>query len=162
MNRAQTPSSYRWFPWGLGGVMAAVVAVNLILTYFAFSSSTGLVSKHPFTEGNGYNDILQAGAHQDALGWKSKLVFTAIGAQQGVIAVNFRDGAGKPLSGLAVTAHIIRPVEPLPAESLRLSETAAGHYEAAAAMSRPGQWDVRIAARRGDDFYEFAERVFVK
>jgi nitrogen fixation protein FixH len=142
--------------------MGAVVAVNLILTYFAFSSSTGLVSKHPFTEGNGYNGILQAGAHQDALGWVGNLAFTATGSRRGAVTVRFTDRAGKPLTGLAVTAHIERPVEPLPATSLPLPETSAGHYEALAEMTRPGQWNVRIAARRGGDLYEFAERIFVK
>lgn len=162
MNRTRSPSAYRWFPWTIAGVMAAVVAVNLVLTYFAFSSSTGLVSKHPFTEGNGYNEILQAGAHQDALGWAGNLAFTATGSQRGAVTVKFKDSAGNPLTGLAVTAHIERPVEPLPATTLPLPETSAGHYEALAEVSRPGQWDIRITARRGGDLYEFAERIFVK
>jgi len=157
-----TRSAYRWFPWGIAGAMGLVVAVNLALTYFAFSSSTGLVTKHPFDEGNGYNAVLDAAAKQDALGWHDKIVFAATGAQQGEISVAIADRSGAAVSGLAVVAHIERPVEPLPAIVLPLAEEGFGRYRAAATLPRSGQWDVRIVARRGDALYESVQRILVK
>ncbi len=160
----QTPSlsSYRWFPWGIAGAMAAVIAVNLALTYFAISSSTGLVTKHPFDEGNGYNAILAAAARGDALGWQGKLAVAPDKAGPITITATLTDRDKALLAGLAVTAHIERPVEPVPPTTLTLTEVSPGHYAAAAAFDRVGQWDVRIVARRGDDLYEFSERVVVK
>ena len=146
----------------IAGVMGVVVAVNLVLTYFAFSSSTGLVTKHPFDEGNGYNAILDAGARQDALGWKDKIAFAASGPARGEVAVTIADRDGKPVAGLSVIAHIDRPVEPVPIVTLPLHETSTGRYAAAAQFDRPGQWEVRIVARRGDALYEANERILVK
>jgi len=162
MQASPSRSAYRWFPWGIAGAMGVVVAVNLVLTYFAFSSSTGLVSEHPFTEGNGYNAILLAGVRQDALGWRGEISFISTGAKAGRLVAAVKDKAGKPLEGLAVVAHIERPVEPLPPSTLALRDAGAGRYEAAASLSRVGQWDVRIVAQRGGERYEFAERIFVK
>jgi nitrogen fixation protein FixH len=155
-------SSYRWFPWGIAGAMAAVVVVNLILTYFAFSSSTGLVANHPFTEGNGYNAILAAAARQDALGWSSKLAFAPDGQGGTTVTATLTGPGDTPLNGLSVVAHIERPVEPGTEIVLTLPETRPGHYAAPTTLQRAGQWDVRIVARRGDDLYEFNERIFVK
>jgi nitrogen fixation protein FixH len=154
-------SAYRWFPWGITAAMALVVAVNLVLTYFAFSSSTGLVTEHPYDEGNGYNTVLEAGAREDALGWKAAIAFDAIGKGRGEITATLKDRAGRPLTDLAVTAHLDRPVEPIPPIVLKLRDGGAGRYAAATALDRPGQWNVRIVARRGDDLYEYSDRIFV-
>jgi len=155
-------SAYRWFPWSIAGAMTMVVAVNLVFAYFAIWSSPGLVSEHPYDEGNGYNAVLDAAARQEALGWNGKLSFIALGEKRGEIAATFSDRAGHPLDGLSVTAHIERPIEPLPELVISLAASGAGRYAAAAQLSRPGQWDVRIIARRGDALYEFDDRIFVK
>ena len=155
-------TSYRWFPWGIASAMAAVVAVNLALTYFAVTSSTGLVTKHPFDEGNGYNAILAAAARGDALGWHGKLAIAPQKAGPVVLGATITDKDNALLAGLAVTAHIERPVEPVPEIELSLPEANPGHYTARAELNRAGQWDVRIVARRGDDLYEFSERILVK
>ncbi len=155
-------SSYRWFPWAIAGSMGFVVAVNLALAYFAFSSSPGLVTQHPFDEGNGYNAILEAAARQDALGWTAKLAFSSSATTRGELDAAFTDRAGKPVHGLSVTAHIERPVEARPEILLALPEAEAGRYRAHADLGEPGQWDVRIVARRGDELYEFGQRILVK
>ncbi len=157
-----TSSSYRWFPWGIAGAMTVVVAVNLVFAYFAFSSSPGLVSEHPYDEGNGYNAVLAAAARQDKLGWNGKIVFTAAGGERGELAAMLTDKQGAPLAGLAVTAHIERPIEALPEIALALTNSGSGRYAAPLALDRQGQWDVRIVARSGDDLYEFNGRIFVK
>lgn len=155
-------SAYRWFPWSIAGAMAVVVAVNLAFAYFAFSSSPGLVTQHPFDEGNGYNAVLEAGAREDALGWKGKVAFAAAGKEQGELSVVFADRDGQKLTGLAVTAHIERPVEPLGEIVLPLPASGDGRYAAHTELARAGQWEVRVIARRGGDLYEFSERIYVK
>ncbi|MGO8916801.1 MAG: FixH family protein [Stellaceae bacterium] len=155
-------STYRWIPWAIAGGLGVVVVVNGALAYFAVSSSTGLVTEHPFESGNDYNRVLAAAAAEDALGWRGTLGFTATGAGAGEIAVELADRAGRKLSGLAVTARVTRPVEPLPATSLTLVEAEAGHYRGPVALTRQGQWEVHVAARRGSDVFDFTQRIIVK
>jgi nitrogen fixation protein FixH len=152
-------NSYRWIPWAFASALGCVVAVNGALAYFALASSTGLVTEHPYDSGNNYNRVLDAAAAQDALGWRGTLRFAA---GDGEIAAEFTDRAGKPLTGLAVAARLVRPVEPLPDVVLALHERAPGRYVGSIATSRPGQWEVRTTARRDGDRFEFAQRIIVK
>lgn len=154
--------SCRWVPWAIAVGLGVVVAVNGALAYFAISSSTGLVTEDAFDVGNNYNRVLAAGAAQDALGWRSDVSFVPVGPARGEITARFTDRNGKPVTGLAVTARLVRPVEPLPETALALSETAAGNYAAAALLARPGQWEVRLAARRGAELFELAQRIIVR
>jgi nitrogen fixation protein FixH len=155
-------SSCRWIPWAIAGGLGVVVAVNGALAYFAVTSSTGLVTTHPYDAGNAYNRVLDAAAAQDALGWRGTLAFTSAGTERGEIVAEFTDRAGQKLTGLAVTARLMRPVEPLPDVVLTLSESGSGRYASAVALSRPGQWEVHAAARRGGETFEFAQRILVK
>ncbi len=155
-------SSHRWIPWTFVGGLAVVIAVNGLLAYFAATSATGLVTEHPFESGNSYNRVLAAGAAQDALGWHGTAQFLARGYGRGEIAVEFSDAAGRPIRGLAVTARFERPVDPLPDRTVSLAETAAGHYVAAVALDRPGQWELRIGAARGHDRFAFAQRIIAE
>jgi nitrogen fixation protein FixH len=155
-------SSYRWIPWAIAGGLGVVVIVNGALAYFAVTSSTGLVTEHPYDDGNAYNHVLDAAAAQDALGWRGTLTYTPDGAEHGEIVAEFTDHTGQKLTGLAVTARLERPVEPLPEVMLALLEGKSGRYAGAVALTRPGQWEVHAAARRGNDTFEFAQRILVK
>jgi nitrogen fixation protein FixH len=121
------------------------------------TSSTGLVSAHPFTDGNTYNRVLDAAAAQDALGWRGWLHFA-----EGEVVAEVSDHDGKPLTGLVVSARFVRPIEPLPEVTLALRETAPGHYAAEAAQERRGQWEVHVTAQRGPEIFELTQRVLVK
>ena len=155
-------SAYRWIPWAFAGALGIVVAVNGALAYFAVSSSTGLVTEHPYESGTRYNRVLDAARAQDALGWQATLAFAGDGHAQGEVAVAIADRAGEPLSGLDVSALVSRPVEPLPDTPLQLAEAGGGHYRGHVALPRAGQWEVHVVARRGDDVFQFAQRIVIK
>jgi nitrogen fixation protein FixH len=156
-------SSYRWIPWVIAAGLGVVVIVNGALAYFAETSSTGLVTEHPYESGREYNHVLAAAAASDALGWHGHLGFAAApGSRSGELAVDITDRAGQPLRGLTVGAVIVSPVAPQPDARVELAEAGDGRYQATLALSRLGQWDVRIAARRGSDFFEFEQRIVVK
>lgn len=153
---------YQWIPWAFAGSLLVVVAVNGVLGYFALESSTGLVTQHPFENGVEYNRVLEAAAAQDALGWQGRINFASDAVARNRLAAQVIDRAGQPLSGLSVTARLTRPVEPLPDVVVPLRETSSGVYLATTSLSRPGQWDVRITARRDSAVFQFAQRIVVK
>jgi nitrogen fixation protein FixH len=155
-------NAYRWIPWTFVGGLAVVVAVNGVLAYFAIVSSTGLVTEQPFERGNDYNRVLDAAAAQDALGWRGAVHFAPSGDSGGALAAELTDRSGRPLSGLSVTARLVRPVEPLPDLVVPLAEIGGGRYAAVTAVSRPGQWDVQVVARQGAALFAFAQRIVVK
>jgi nitrogen fixation protein FixH len=155
-------SNCRWVPWAIAGAFLVVVAANGALAYFALRSDPGLVSAHPFELGNGYNRVLEAGAAQDALGWRGTVRFTGTVGSSGRIIVELRDPNGVPLGGLAVKATVVRPVEPLAPEDLALEAGDRGVYSAPVNLARAGQWEVRVTAKRGADAYQFVQRIVVR
>lgn len=155
------PFRCRWVPWAIAGAFGVIFMVNGALAYFALSSDTGLVTEHPFALGSGYNRVLDAAAAQDALGWHASLRYVAMAPQHGMIAVDLHDAQGRPLTGIVLRARVVRPLGPLPEADLILAESGGGHYAAPVALARPGQWEVRAAARRSGDLYEFQQRIVV-
>ncbi len=155
-------SNGRWMPWAIAGAFLVVVTANGALAYFAVRSDTGLVSKHPFELGNGYNRVLDAGAAQDALGWRGRVRFVDEKGLSGRLIAEFSDAHGAPIAGLAVEVSVVRPVEPLPEQDVTLSASGQGSYAAPVTLARAGQWDVRVTAARGSDVYQFVQRIVVR
>jgi len=163
MNRALfSLSNCRWVPWAIAGSFLIVFGVNGALAYFALKSDTGLVSEHPFELGNGYNRVLQEAAAEDALGWRGAATFSPAHGLTGSIIATLHDASDLPLAGLSVTATVVRPVEPLPPQVLTLDATGRGEYAAPITLLRPGQWELRITAKRGSDMFQFVRRVVVR
>jgi nitrogen fixation protein FixH len=153
--------AWRWFPWAIVGAFVVVIAVNGAAAYLALDTAPGLVTEHPFDVGNSYNELLDKGAAQDALGWQGAVQFSSTGPERGTLEVTMRDAAGRPLTGLAARAEIIRPVENLPAIEAALPLAAPGRYAAAVRLPRPGQWQVRVTLTRGSDSFLVGQRIFV-
>ncbi len=154
-------SNCRWVPWAIAGAFLVVVMVNGALAYFALRSDTGLVSEHPFELGNGYNRVLDAGAAQDALGWRGAARFSGAGGLTGSVVAELRGPDSAPLDDLVVKAAIVRPVDPLPPQDLALAAIGHGTYSAPVTLVRAGQWEVRVRAERGAVSYQFVQRIVV-
>jgi nitrogen fixation protein FixH len=145
-----------WIPWAFVAALAIVVAVNVALTYFALHSAPGTVSDHPYEDGLDYDRVLARAAAQDALGWRSDVALAP-----GAIEIRLVDRTGAPLAGAAVAVRLARPVGPADPVGLTLAEVAPGRY-AGAVEPRPGQWDLHLVARRGEDSFAAVHRVIVK
>lgn|SRR5215813_8724175 len=154
-------TDYRWVPWAVAAALGVVMIANATLAYFAMRSDPGLVSRHPFELGNGYNRVLDAGATQDALGWHGTVRFVQESGLSGRIVAELGDPSGAPLGGLAVKVALVRPIERLPEQNLALDASGQGVYAAPITVARAGQWDIQVTAARGADVYQFVQRIIV-
>ena len=97
-----------WIPGTFVGLMLLVVAVNGALIYFATHTFSGLDTDHAYQEGLDYNKTIAAAAASAALDWQASAVLEP--ADQGDrLALHLTDKGGQPVTGLAVTAHLVRP-----------------------------------------------------
>jgi nitrogen fixation protein FixH len=153
----------RWVPWAIAGAFLVIAAVNGGLVYFALASNTGLADDAAYEDGLAYNAVIAEAARQEALGWQVAIAFNAArkGGHVGEVVVEVRDRDGKPISDLAIRGELVRPVEPLPAVALSLAAEGRGRYAAAVAVPRPGQWNLRLTARREAELYQTGRRIFV-
>jgi len=129
---------------------AVVSAVNAVMIWLALGSYPGLTSHNAYQEGLAYNHEIAARRAQESLGW-AVAVDVASANGVGAITAQFRDRAGAPLTGLAVTAELLRPVAEGNDQTVTLAETAPGVYRAEVAVPLPGKWLLDVAARAADD-----------
>ncbi len=99
------PRRSRWIPWAFAGGMLLVVAVNLVMVYFAVSTFTGVTVPRSYERGRGYGAVLAEAARQDALGWRAEL---RLGG--GTLSLVATDRDGRPLAG-RVEGVLLRPLE---------------------------------------------------
>jgi len=153
----------RWVPWAIAGAFLVIAAVNGGLVYFALASNTGLADDAAYEDGLAYNAVIAEAARQEALGWHVAIAFNAArkGGHVGEVVVDVQDRNGKPISDLDIRGELVRPVEPLPPVTLSLGAEGEGRYAAAIAVPRPGQWNLRLVARRQGELYQTGRRILV-
>lgn len=162
----QSPEQARksaWIPWVFVGGMGVVVAVNAVMITFAISTFSGISVEKPYERGVAYNRVLEAQARQDALGWTFGTTFQPAGGQlDGRLVLTAHGPDGAPLDGLVLDARLVRPVEKTVPIELAFTAAGDGRYIARAELPMPGQWDLKLHARRGDDLYTLIERLDVR
>lgn len=149
----------RWVPWVIAAGFLLVAFVNGALAYFAVRSDPELVSDRPFELGKGYNRVLEAGAAQDALGWRTEARFVSGAGLSGKAVVLLKGPGGAALDDLTVRLAVVRPIDAVPEQDMTLASMGEGRYEAPLTLARPGQWEFRVVAARGAAVYRFAQRI---
>lgn len=157
----ESRSGDRYIPWLFVAFFAVVFAANGVLIAIAWESFTGLSTEHAYDKGLAYNQTLAEAEAQEKLGWKLGIDASALKRGGGRLAVVLRDGDGAVLTGAHLEARFIRPTSAGADTPMALVETAAGRYEAEAALPLPGQWDMVVIANHDGASYQTTRRIFV-
>lgn len=144
-----------------------VVGVNGALAYFATSTFNGLETRNAYEKGRLYNQTLAAAEAQKALGWTIDLAVEQMekdrpGDYPADLSITAQGADGEGLEGLDVVAEIRRPIQAGMDQEVRLTRRDIGRYGTRIVLPEPGQWEVRVVARRGDDIFRLRDRIFVK
>lgn len=164
-NRGEGAHPPRWsklIPWMFVGGFAIVIAVNGALIYFAQSSFSGLETEHAYDRGLDYNQTLEAAAAQEKLGWRGDIALSPAAGGKHELAVLFADRLERPLDGLKIEAHLVRPANAGMDLNLVLAGKGNGRYVAELALPALGQWEIRIVARDHENSWQKSERLFAK
>jgi nitrogen fixation protein FixH len=141
---------------------AVVFAVNGTMIYFAVRSTPALVTEKPFERGKAYNAELDAAAAQARLGWSATVALEQHAAPRSELIILITDRGGAPVEGLAVAARLTRPVGHAAPLDVAFVEIAPGRYVAMVVVPVPGQWQLTLLARRGNDEFTLGHRLTVK
>jgi len=157
-DHVETRSS-RWIPWTFVGLFAVMLIANGALVFFAFDSWTGLSTEHAYQRGITYNRVLADERAETALGWLVATTLVPTEPGRGRIEVRIEDRAGAPIDDAVVRALLRRPLREGFDSKVALDGLGGGRYAAAVAVPLPGQWEVRVLARRGADSVHASARV---
>lgn len=142
--------------------LAFTVGVNVVMLLAAGSDPNGtVVEPDYYRKAVEWDRTMARRAASAALGWSAT---ASIGAAttspvQRRIAVSLTDAGGAALSGAEVSATLIHNREASAPVTIDLQEGDAGQYVGAGALLHAGQWELRIAARRGRERFETSLRI---
>jgi nitrogen fixation protein FixH len=151
-----------WIPMLFIAGFLVVIGVNGVLIFFAEDTFSGLETESAYERGLSYNKALAAQAAQDQLGWQYQAAISDETGGQRTLRVRMTDRDGRPLPDLTLEAHLIRPSNDGMDMMVRPLAAGDGSYVAAFTLPAPGQWDLRLVARRGEVAWQNSERLFVK
>jgi nitrogen fixation protein FixH len=143
----------RWIPWMFVWGMALVIVVNGIMVWFALSTFTGTTVERSYERGRLYNEVIAEADRQARIGWRFSLVWEADASAplSGRVVLQAADKGSTPLDRLSFDAFVIRPLAAPEPIALGFTQVAPGRYVAPLVVPMPGQWEVRLEARRGDE-----------
>ncbi len=132
-----------------------VIGVNLTMMTLAIDTLPGTEVDSPYAAGNAYNQELNAARAQAARHWRVGAHVERLADGGASVRVEARDAEDAPLTGVAFTARLARPIDKRADRVVELSDRGTGVFRGAAEDVPPGQWDLIIEADRG------SERVFL-
>lgn len=154
--RAPRPFTGRRLALMIGGMFAVVIAVNATMATLAVETFTGAVVDNGYVANQQFNHWIARGETEAAVGWSAKAT-----AQHGQVLVEALDHGGRPLTSASVRLHLRHPLQVGDGRWLTLTETAPGHYVAAADVAR-GQWDMQIVLTRAGTTVHVRERLYAR
>lgn len=131
-----------------------IIAVNLVLVFFANKSWTGLIVKNSYVASQHFNSQVAAQKELEQSGWKGTLDYEA---GRFTLTLNQRDAS---LSGLDVSGQLRRPVHEGEDRKLDFLEGPNGRYSATTQL-QPGKWKLEISAKGEDGDFKQVYRFFV-
>lgn len=142
----------RIWPFIIVALLSLSVGANIILLIKATTDPAFAVERDYYQKAVDFDEIQAAQGRSDALGWT-----VAVQADREVLKVHLVDQAGAPISDAQVAVEAFHNARAANIISGELTSKGEGLYAFSGPFSRPGIWEYRLVAARGDD--RFTETV---
>ena len=146
----------RFTGWHMSGIMVAmfatIIAVNLVMAYFAVTTFGGTVVDSSYVATRNYNRWLAEARSQEVLGWR---VAATLDPQRRV-HITMAAPTG-PIDGV-VSAVASHPLGRAPSHAIGFVRAGAGEYVATRPL-RAGRWTLKITVTSGQTVARFTEDI---
>jgi len=146
----------RFTGWHMAGILVAmfatIIAVNIVMAYFAVSTFGGTVVDNSYVATRNYNRWLADARTQEALGWRVRATLDP--DRRVRITASSPDG---PIFGVinAVASH---PLGREPERAIAFRHAEDGRYVAAGTLPA-GRWTLKITVTSGKNIARFTEDI---
>ena len=160
--RAPRPITGRMVLVWLVAFFGIVFAVNGVLIHQALSTLTGVDTDSAYQAGRRFEQEVAMAKAQEARHWQIDAKVTPASDGGSRIDIVARDAAGRPLSGLALSATFERPTDRRLDRDVAVAEDEPGHFHGNAAIAA-GQWDLILElTRQGEQMFRSRNRIVLK
>jgi nitrogen fixation protein FixH len=143
------------------GFFALIIVANASFLYFAIKTYPGEKEKKSYRQGLLFNDLLEARAAQDALGWSAAIDSVDRDGDVVTLIVSFKSVRNAPLEGLELAGTLSRPASDVGERQLAFTPQGDGRYAAEVPAER-GAWDLTVtASSSAGEQFQFMNRVML-
>lgn len=146
MNRPEKKLTGRTVFVCLLAFFGVVIGINLVMMKLAMDTLPGTEVDSAYRASLAFNSDIAAAHAQDRRGWRVNAHVERSADGIAVVALEARDRAGAPLSGIDFTARLARPTDKRADRIVALATRGSGAFRGAASGIEPGQWDLVIEA----------------
>jgi nitrogen fixation protein FixH len=149
-----------WVWIAIVGVLAVVVvAANLILAWVAVSDPSFAVEEDYYQKAMAWDEKRAQDRRNAELGWTLEFEMAQRHAADGTLELSarLRDAAGEGLTGVRIGVEAFHNARASHVLHATLSHGDGGLYSAPLAIYRPGLWEFRFEAQRGDQRFTHVE-----
>lgn len=144
-------AGWRW-PVLVTAALVVTVAANVVMYVAAGSDPNGtVVEPDYYRKAVEWDRTMARRAASERLGWRAAATLAPALESGRIVRVTVRDALEAPVTGAALTVTLIHNLEAATPVRGALRESAPGVYEATLPGARPGRWEVRVEAHRGDE-----------
>jgi len=141
---------------------AVIIGVNGAMVYAALSTLGGVDTESAYQAGRMFEQDVAMAKAQAARQWRVNVKVTPSPDGAKRLDIVARDAAGRPLSGLDLSAVFERPVDRRLDRNVAVTEGGPGNFHGSAEVPA-GQWDLVIElSRQGDRLFRSKNRVILK
>jgi nitrogen fixation protein FixH len=123
-----------------------VISVNMTMMKLAIDTLSGTEVDSAYRASLAFKSEIAAAREQERRGWRIDAHVERNVDGVALVAVEARDRAGAPLSGVDFTVRLARPTDKRADRTIALAERNSGIFRGAASDIGPGQWDLIIEA----------------
>ncbi|MGY3691637.1 nitrogen fixation protein FixH [Bradyrhizobium sp. USDA 3240] len=123
---------------------AVVISVNMVMMRLAITTLPGTEVDSAYSAGLAYQREIDAAKQQNERDWQVHAHIDRRSDGTAAIALEVRDHAGAPLTGLSFLARLERPIDRRADRAIEIGEAGVGTYRGRAEGVAAGQWDLVI------------------
>jgi nitrogen fixation protein FixH len=142
----------RKWPLLVTAALTFTVAANLVRFFAAGGDpNASVVEPDYYRKAVEWDSTMARRAASDRLGWSVEASIGGMVDGVRLVTVLLRDSKGMGVEGASVNLSLIHNLEASKPAVLTLTPVEGGTYQGGVSAPRPGRWEVRVEARRGDE-----------
>lgn len=149
------------WPVAIVGVLAITVGANIWLFWEARDPNAVAIEPDYYRKAVAWDSTMAQAERAVLLGWRAEVTSGRLEGGRASLTVTLTDSTGAPLDSAKVSVEAIHNVDALHHVHAELEVAGSGTYQADVPLKRAGLWEVRVAARRGTDFFTSSSRLDV-
>lgn len=148
------------WPIGITAMLAATVAGNLVMMRIANNDPSFAVEPDYYRQAVLYDSTMAQTQRNRDLGWQVQVVADSIRPGRPTrLQVTLRDAQTQPVTDAIVEATVLFNARANDRTTARLLPDGSGGYTASVPINTPGQWEVRVRARRDTAHFTASTRL---